>query len=298
MKIFIISIDQGTTSSRVILFDTKGNIVFVSQFEFKQYFPKNGWVEHNPNEIWFTTLKALKQVINKAKKLKGHILTIGITNQRETTILWNKKTGKPIYNAIVWQDRRTQDYCKLLKKKNYENLFRNKTGLFIDPYFSATKIKWILDNVKISKKLLSSNDLLFGTVDTFLIWKLTKGKQHLTEASNASRTMLYNINNNKWDKEILKKLNNSKHYLISSVCISKNGSMIWNYSDSSELKMKNLTDTQLSDYLSKVETKTLLAYGVYQIEAKGFELFEYIKGDKDSIMGLPIKDIINYIKQY
>ncbi len=207
MKKFIISIDQGTTSSRVILFDTKGNIVFVSQFEFKQYFPKNGWVEHNPNEIWFTTLKALKQVINKAKKLKGHILTIGITNQRETTILWNKKTGKPIYNAIVWQDRRTQDYCKLLKKKNYENLFRNKTGLFIDPYFSATKIKWILDNVKISKKLLSSNDLLFGTVDTFLIWKLTKGKEHLTEASNASRTMLYNINNNKWDKEILKKLN-------------------------------------------------------------------------------------------
>ena len=207
MKKFIISIDQGTTSSRVILFDTKGNIVFVSQYEFKQYFPKNGWVEHNPNEIWSTTLSALKQVINKAKKLKGHILTIGITNQRETTILWNKKTGKPIYNAIVWQDRRTQDYCKLLKKKNYENLFRNKTGLFIDPYFSATKIKWILDNVKISKKLLSSNDLLFGTVDTFLIWKLTKGKQHLTEASNASRTMLYNINNNKWDKEILKKLN-------------------------------------------------------------------------------------------
>ena len=207
MKKFIISIDQGTTSSRVILFDTKGNIVFVSQYEFKQYFPKNGWVEHNPNEIWSTTFRALKQVINKAKKLKGHILTIGITNQRETTILWNKKTGKPIYNAIVWQDRRTQDYCKLLKKKNYENLFRNKTGLFIDPYFSATKIKWILDNVKISKKLLSSNDLLFGTVDTFLIWKLTKGKQHLTEASNASRTMLYNINNNKWDKEILKKLN-------------------------------------------------------------------------------------------
>jgi len=207
LKKFIISIDQGTTSSRVILFDTKGNIVFVSQYEFKQYFPKNGWVEHNPNEIWSTTLRALKQVINKAKKLKGHILTIGITNQRETTILWNKKTGKPIYNAIVWQDRRTQDYCKLLKKKNYENLFRNKTGLFIDPYFSATKIKWILDNVKISKKLLSSNDLLFGTVDTFLIWKLTKGKQHLTEASNASRTMLYNINNNKWDKEILKKLN-------------------------------------------------------------------------------------------
>ena len=144
MKKFIVSIDQGTTSSRVVLFDTKGNIKFISQYEFKQYFPRNGWVEHNPNEIWSTTIKALKQVIKKAKSLKGHILTIGITNQRETTIMWNKKTGKPIYNAIVWQDRRTQEYCKSLKNKNYENTFRKKTGLFIDPYFSATKIKWIL----------------------------------------------------------------------------------------------------------------------------------------------------------
>ena len=206
MKKFIVSIDQGTTSSRVVLFDTKGNIKFISQYEFKQYFPRNGWVEHNPNEIWSTTLKALKQVIKKSKSLKGNILTIGITNQRETTILWNKKTGKPIYNAIVWQDRRTQEYCKSLKNKNYENTFRKKTGLFIDPYFSATKIKWILDNVKVSKKLLKTNNLLFGTVDTFLIWKLTKGKQHLTEATNASRTMLFNINNNKWDNEILQKL--------------------------------------------------------------------------------------------
>ncbi|WP_440932582.1 glycerol kinase GlpK [Candidatus Pelagibacter sp.] len=206
MKKFIVSIDQGTTSSRVVLFDTEGNIKFISQYEFKQYFPRNGWVEHNPNEIWSTTLKALKQTIKKATSLKGHILTIGITNQRETTILWNKKTGKPIYNAIVWQDRRTQEYCKSLKNKNYENTFRKKTGLFIDPYFSATKIKWILDNVKVSKKLLKTNNLLFGTVDTFLIWKLTKGKQHLTEATNASRTMLFNINNNKWDNEILQKL--------------------------------------------------------------------------------------------
>ncbi len=213
MKKFIISIDQGTTSSRVVLFDTKGNIQFISQYEFKQYFPRNGWVEHNPNEIWLTTIKALKQVIKKAISLKGHIITIGITNQRETTILWNKKTGKPIYNAIVWQDRRTQEYCKSLKNKNYENTFRKKTGLFIDPYFSATKIKWILDNVKVSKKLLKSNNLLFGTVDTFLIWKLTKGKQHLTEATNASRTMLFNINNNKWDNEILQKLKIPKSIL-------------------------------------------------------------------------------------
>ena len=213
MKKFIISIDQGTTSSRVILFNTKGKIEFVSQYEFKQYFPKNGWVEHNPNEIWSTTFKALKNVINKANKIRGHIISIGITNQRETTILWNKKTGKPIYNAIVWQDRRTQEYCKKLKKKKYENNFRKKTGLFIDPYFSATKVRWILDNVKQSKKLLKSNNLLFGTVDTFLIWKLTKGKQHLTEATNASRTMLFNINNNKWDHEILKKLNIPKSIL-------------------------------------------------------------------------------------
>ena len=213
MKKFIISIDQGTTSSRVILFNTKGKIEFVSQYEFKQYFPKNGWVEHNPNGIWSTTLKALKNVINRANKIRGHIISIGITNQRETTILWNKKTGKPIYNAIVWQDRRTQEYCKKLKNKKYENDFRKKTGLFIDPYFSATKVRWILDNVKESKKLLKSNNLLFGTVDTFLIWKLTKGKQHLTEATNASRTMLFNINNNKWDDEILKKLNIPKNIL-------------------------------------------------------------------------------------
>ena len=213
MKKFLVAIDQGTTSTRSILFDTKGNIKFISQLEFKQYFPKNGWVEHNPNEIWLTVLKTLKRVINKATKLKGKIISMGITNQRETTILWNKKTGKPIYNAIVWQDRRTQQYCEKLKKRKYEKIFRKKTGLFIDPYFSATKIKWILDNVKESKKLLKSKNLLFGTIDTFLIWKLTKGKKHLTEASNASRTMLFNINNNNWDSEILSKLNIPKNIL-------------------------------------------------------------------------------------
>ena len=213
MKKFIVAIDQGTTSTRAILFDTKGNIKFISQFEFKQYFPRDGWVEHNPNEIWSTTLKVLKKVIKRASNLKGKIISIGITNQRETTILWNKKTGKPIYNAIVWQDRRTMEYCKFLKKNNYEKIIRKKTGLLIDPYFSATKIKWILENVKISKKLLKKNNLLFGTVDTFLIWKLTKGKKHLTEATNASRTMLFNINNNRWDDKILKKLNISKDIL-------------------------------------------------------------------------------------
>ncbi len=213
MKKFLVAIDQGTTSSRAILFDLQGNIKFTSQFEFTQYFPKNGWVEHNPNEIWSSTIKALKNVIRKASTLKGKILSIGITNQRETTILWNKKTGKVIYNAIVWQDRRTQEYCEKLKKKKLENIFRKKTGLLINPYFSATKIKWILENIKISKKLLKSNNLLFGTVDTYLIWKLTNGKHHLTDATNASRTMLFNINNNTWDKEILKKLNIPKRIL-------------------------------------------------------------------------------------
>jgi len=213
VKKLLVAIDQGTTSTRAILFDVKGNVKFISQFEFKQYFPKNGWVEHNPNEIWSTTLKALRKVIKKASDLKGNIISLGITNQRETTILWDKKTGKPVYNAIVWQDRRTQTYCEKLKKRKYEKSFRKKTGLFIDPYFSATKIKWILENVKDSKKLLKSNNLLFGTVDTFLIWKLTKGKKHLTEATNASRTMLFNINNNKWDKEILRKLNIPKNIL-------------------------------------------------------------------------------------
>ena len=151
MKKFLVAIDQSTTSSRTILFDLKGNIRFKSQLEFKQYFPKNGWVEHNPIEIWNTTLKTLKKVIKKVSDLNGNIISLGITNQRETTILWNKKTGKPIYNAIVWQDRRTQKYCEKIKK--YENYFRKKTGLFIDPYFSATKIKWILNNVKQAKKL-------------------------------------------------------------------------------------------------------------------------------------------------
>ena len=213
MADFIISIDQGTTSSRAILFSLKGKPIYSSQKEFTQYYPKSGWVEHNPEEIWNTTKKTLKKVISKVKDFRGKVLAIGITNQRETTILWNKKTGKPIYNAIVWQDRRTQTYCEKLKKSKYEKVFRKKTGLFIDPYFSATKIKWILENVKDSKKLLKSNNLLFGTVDTFLIWKLTKGKKHLTEATNASRTMLFNINNNKWDKEILRKLNIPKNIL-------------------------------------------------------------------------------------
>ncbi len=204
MKKFIVSIDQGTTSTRSILFDLSGKQIFVSQLEIKQYFPKNGWVEHNPEEIWKKTKKTLKQVILKSKKLKGEILTIGITNQRETTLIWDKKTGKCIYNAIVWQDRRTHNYCSYLKKKGFEKIIKSKTGLLLDPYFSSTKIKWIINNVSSANKLLKKNRLLFGTIDTFLIWKLTKKKIHATDATNASRTMLYNIKKNKWDKKLLK----------------------------------------------------------------------------------------------
>ena len=206
MKNFILSIDQGTTSTRSILFDLKGKPVFVSQKEFKQYYPKDGWVEHNPEEIWVTTKKVIKEIINKNKKIKGNILTIGITNQRETTLLWDSKTGKCIYNAIVWQDRRTTNLCNKLKKKGLENLIKSRTGLILDPYFSATKIKWIIENIPSAKKLLKKNRLLFGTIDTYLIWKLTKGKIHATDSTNASRTMLFNIKKNCWDKKILKLL--------------------------------------------------------------------------------------------
>ena len=213
MKKLILSIDQGTTSTRSILFDLQGNKIYSSQYEFNQIFPKLGWVEHNPEEIWNITLKTIKQSIKKSKTLKAKIISIGITNQRETTIMWDKNTGKPIYNAIVWQDRRTQKICESLKKRKLENLFRKKTGLFIDPYFSATKIKWIIENVSKAKKLLRNKNLMFGTIDTFLIWRLTNKEKHLTDATNASRTLLFNITTNKWDDELLKKLNIPKSIL-------------------------------------------------------------------------------------
>ena len=212
-KNFIISIDQGTTSSRAILFNLKGQPIYSSQKEFTQYFPKSGWVEHDPEEIWSTTKKTLSDVIKKSKKMKGKILTIGITNQRETTVLWDKKTGKPVYNAIVWQDRRQEEFCKKLRKQNKETLIFNRTGLLIDSYFSGTKIKWILDNVPLAEKLMRKKQLLFGTIDSFLIWRLTKGKVHATDATNASRTMIYNITANKWDETILKILKIDKNIL-------------------------------------------------------------------------------------
>ena len=189
IKKFIVAIDQGTTSCRAILFNIQGKSLFKSQLEFKQHFPKNGWVEHNPEEIWSKTKKVLLDVINKSKRLKGKILTIGITNQRETTILWDRISGEPVYNAIVWQDRRTTDFCKKYRSNKREHLINKKTGLLVDPYFSGTKIKWIIENVSRAKILLRKKELLFGTIDTFLLWILTKGKTHATDATNASRTM-------------------------------------------------------------------------------------------------------------
>ena len=199
-----ISIDQGTTSSRAILFGEDGSILKTCQMEFEQIYPKPGWVEHNPEEIWETTKSVLKDLYYSDIAKKHKIRGIGITNQRETTILWDRKSGKPIYNAIVWQDRRTSDFCKSLVKQGLEETVMNKSGLVIDPYFSATKIKWILDNVHGARSKAENNEICFGTVDSFLLWKLTGGKVHATDATNASRTSLYNIESLEWDNELLK----------------------------------------------------------------------------------------------
>jgi glycerol kinase len=207
MKEFILALDQGTTSSRAIVFDHNGLPVAVAQKEFTQYYPKPGWVEHNPEEIWSTQAGVALEAITKAGLESVNIAAIGITNQRETTIVWNRKTGKPVYNAIVWQDRRTADFCDQLKSESRSRKILEKTGLIIDAYFSATKVRWILDNVKGARKLAEEGQLAFGTVDSWLIWNLTRGALHVTDVSNASRTMLFNIHSLKWDEELLKIFN-------------------------------------------------------------------------------------------
>jgi len=202
----ILAIDQGTTSSRAIIFKTGATgsePVASHQLEFTQHFPKSGWVEHDPEDIWQTTLETCRQAMESARLIAGDIAAIGITNQRETTIIWNRKTGKPVYNAIVWQDRRTAQFCDQLKRTGAENTIIEKTGLLLDPYFSASKIAWILDNVTGARNAAENGDLLFGTVDCFLLWRLTAGKVHATDATNASRTMLYNIRTGNWDNELL-----------------------------------------------------------------------------------------------
>jgi len=204
MSQYILALDQGTTSSRSMLFDRQGNIVSVAQKEFKQIFPQPGWVEHDAEEIWSTQYGTLAEAVAKANITMRQVLGIGITNQRETTVVWERKTGKPVYNAIVWQDRRTAAYCDELKSAGYAATIQQKTGLVIDAYFSATKLKWILDNVADARKKAVNGELAFGTIDTWLTWKLSGGEIHITDVSNASRTMLLNIHDCEWDDELLK----------------------------------------------------------------------------------------------
>jgi glycerol kinase len=202
MPQYILSLDQGTTSSRAIIFDNSGNIISVAQKEFTQIYPEPGWVEHDPSEIWSTHLSVATEVVAKANLQAKDIAAIGITNQRETTIVWDRETGMPVHNAIVWQDRRTAGFCDQLKEKHGKAI-QQKTGLIVDAYFSGTKVRWILDNVKGAREKAAAGKLAFGTVDTWLVWKLTGGKVHATDISNASRTLLFNINTCEWDKELL-----------------------------------------------------------------------------------------------
>ena len=224
---YIMALDAGTTSNRCILFDKEGNIVSMAQKEFRQFFPNPGWVEHDANEIWSTQLGVAVEAMSMVNAKACDIAAIGITNQRETAIVWNKETGEPVYNAIVWQCRRTSDIADALKKKGLEDCFHKKTGLKIDAYFSATKIKWILDNVKGARELANEGKLLFGTVETWLIWKLTKGQVHVTDYSNASRTMLFNIKTLEWDEDILKELDIPKSMLPKPMP----SSCVYGYSD-------------------------------------------------------------------
>ena len=199
----LLAIDQGTTSTRAVLFDDKGQPLFTAQTEFTQIFPQDGWVEHDPEEIWQTVLSTCQEAIDASKKLGGTIAGLGITNQRETSLIWDKKTGKAVYNAIVWQDRRTSDACRSLREQGYESMVSGKTGLLLDPYFSASKIAWILDNQPELRTRAKNDELAFGTIDSFLLWRLTGGQVHATDATNASRTMIYNIHDNQWDEELL-----------------------------------------------------------------------------------------------
>ncbi|EGQ2821994.1 glycerol kinase GlpK [Staphylococcus pseudintermedius] len=210
---YILSIDQGTTSSRAILFNEEGEIVGVAQREFKQHFPKSGWVEHDANEIWSSVLSVMASVLTENNVSANEVKGIGITNQRETTVVWDKETGRPIYNAIVWQSRQTQPICDALKEEGHEQTFRDKTGLLLDPYFSGTKVKWILDKVEGAREKAAKGDILFGTIDTWLVWKLSGGRAHVTDYSNASRTLMYNIHELKWDDELLELLDVPKAML-------------------------------------------------------------------------------------
>ena len=265
---YVLAIDQGTTSSRAILFNHQGTIITLAQKPFQQYFPKPGWVEHDPNEIWYTQSSVIKEAMAKADVTDSHIACIGIANQRETTIIWDRETGFPVYNAIVWQDRRTADYCEELKSQGWAERILQKTGLVIDAYFSATKIKWILDNVKGIRERAERGELCFGTVDTWLVWKLTRGAQFITDVTNASRTMLFNIRTLQWDQELFDVL--SRHSILGATMHPRDephwdafthgltaaqehhqtGLLSTLFSTRSRLLTSNLTSSSQGDYLS------------------------------------------------
>ncbi|TGG91647.1 glycerol kinase GlpK [Natronospirillum operosum] len=206
MTQYLLAIDQGTTSSRAILYTLDMTVVSTAQEEFRQHFPRNGWVEHDPEDIWDTVLRSCRTVLSKNNVDADQVSTIGITNQRETTLVWDRHTGQPVYNAIVWQDRRTADICRQLHNDGLEDTCQQKTGLLLDPYFSGTKVKWILDNVAGARQKAEQGDLLFGTVDTFLLWRMTKGEVHATDATNASRTLLFDIHNQRWSTTMMREL--------------------------------------------------------------------------------------------
>lgn len=231
MEKYVMALDAGTTSNRCILFNKKGEICSVAQREFPQYYPHPGWVEHDGNQIWATQISVAVEAMQKINADPSQIVSIGITNQRETTLVWDKETGEPVYHAIVWQCRRTAEYCDTLKDQGYSDMIREKTGLLIDPYFSGTKLKWILDNVPGARQKAEAGQLLFGTVETWLIWKLTKGRVHVTDYSNASRTMMFNIHTLQWDKDILELLN----IPASMLPTPKPSSCVYGYTDTSFL---------------------------------------------------------------
>ena len=244
MKKYILAIDAGTTSSRAIIFDKNGQEIAIAQHEFEQHFPKEGWVEHDPLEIWSSQKKAIEDVLSKNNIQASEIDSIGITNQRETTVIWNKKTGIPIYNAIVWQDRRTANICSDLDQKGYAQTIQNKTGLVLDAYFSGTKIQWILNQNIETRKKAEAGELLFGTIDTWLIWKLSNGKYHVTDPSNASRTMLYNIHTLEWDNELLELINVPKKILPNVISSSEKIGVVQLESWDDELMISGIAGDQ------------------------------------------------------
>jgi glycerol kinase len=259
---YILAFDQGTTSSRAIVFDHQGNIKSVAQQEFEQIFPHSGWVEHNANEIWESQLQVAKQALAQAELTASDIAAVGITNQRETTVMWNRKTGEPIYNAIVWQDRRTADFCDQLKSDGLLSKFQEKTGLLIDSYFSGTKIHWLLENIPNARNLAEAGELAFGTIDTWLIWKLTNGQRHITDVSNASRTLIYNIHTQQWDEE-LSKILDIPQSVLPEVCASSEVYGDISVEDLAGIPVSGIAGDQQAALFGQACTQTGMAKNTY-----------------------------------